>query len=245
MEIDYFSLTKLRNEEHFQFHTENRDLIIKLTPVALGIESQYPTYNDQYNNENEALNFIKKNAVYPELVEAETNRESLYRGLSFLMKSSCLHFSPVIKQAALRVQVVFNEISDFTDKSYSEKTASINNLIWKLNQNFASDVTTLGITDWLTHLKSGNDSFDTLSNNRHSEEVAKTQLRMQKVRLELDSAYRKITKRINALIELNGDEDYKEFVKELNNRIDHYRNNLAIRLGKNSKDDSTDTTSSK
>ncbi|MCX6239340.1 MAG: DUF6261 family protein [Bacteroidia bacterium] len=68
------------------------------------------------------------------------------------------------------------------------------------------------------------------------EEATKTQLLMAQVRLEIDEAYRQITKRINAQIVINGEVPYKVFVDELNQRIDFYGNNAAIRSGQNAKD---------
>jgi hypothetical protein len=45
-------------------------------------------------------------------------------------------------------------------------------------------------------------------------------------------------KRINALIEVNGEADYAEFTTELNQRIDKYSKLLAQRKGRNAKDKS-------
>ncbi|MCX6239142.1 MAG: DUF6261 family protein [Bacteroidia bacterium] len=75
-----------------------------------------------------------------------------------------------------------------------------------------------------------------MTSSRYSEEAAKTQLRMRQVRLEADAAYKQITGRINALIIVNGETVYKTFVDELNQRIERYSNNAAIRSGQNSKD---------
>jgi hypothetical protein len=236
MEINFFSFKKLNNAEHFQFHTDFRNLIIKATSATLGIESQYSAFLIHYANEDEALNIVRKNSVYEQLVAADLVRDSTFRGLSYLIKSSCYHFTPAIKQAALRVKIVFDQNKTLVTKSFNQETASINNLISRLNRDFATDLITLGITDWLTHLQTENTAFDTLMSGRHSEEASKTQLRMRQVRLEIDAAYRQVTKRINALIEINGEEPYKVFVDELNQRIDFYGNNAAIRSGQKAKD---------
>lgn len=238
-EINYFSLAKLNNAEHYQFHTDVRNLIFKATTASLGIESQYATYTVYYTNEDEALNLIRKNTFYQKLVDAELERDSTYKGLNFFIKSSCFHFTQAIKQAGLRVQIVFDQNKSLTTKSFNQKTASINNLISRLNRDFAADVVTLGITDWLTHLQAENTTFDTLMNSRHSEDSTKTQLRMSQVRLDIDEAYHQITKRINAQIVMNGEATYKAFVDGVNDLIKFYLNNVAIRLGKNAKDNPT------
>lgn len=235
MEILYFSLSKLRNEEHFQFHTEFRDLIIEATPEALGIETQYPDYDLLYANENEALAFVKKNDITNDLYESDSKRDDTYRGLAATIKAGGYHFNQATKQAAAHVLPLFDQYGNIAAKSFAEETAAINNLISKLNMDYAADVTALGIESWLSELQVNNTAFDTLFKSRNSKEAEKTQLRMKQVRLEVDAAYRQITNRINAAIIMNGETAYKVFVDALNQWIGMFNNNVAIRIGQNAK----------
>jgi len=75
---------------------------------------------------------------------------------------------------------------------------------------------------------------------RYSDDAGKTQLKMKDVRKEIDEAYATITDRIDALGIVNGTETYVPFVKELNKRVEKFNNTLAIRKGRNAKDDSAD-----
>ena len=70
---------------------------------------------------------------------------------------------------------------------------------------------TLGIGDWITGLKSANDNFAALIQERYSEEAGKTHLAMKEVRIQVDEAYRTITERIGALMIVNGEETYAVF----------------------------------
>ena len=237
MEILQFKFSRLHNEEHFQYHTGFNDLVIQTTPAALQIVPQYVTYNLLYNNEKEALDFIRKSAVTDDLAIADDLRDFTFRGLSDTVKAAGNHYNPLVRQAASRVQVVFDHYGNLTLKSYDEETAAINSLISELNSNLADDVTTIGISGWLNELQANNTAFDTLMKSRYSEEAVKTQLRMKQVRLEIDAAYRVIIQRINALIIVNGESAYKVFVDEMNQRIEKFDNNLSIRSGRNAKDD--------
>ncbi|MDD2797575.1 MAG: hypothetical protein PHV20_03185 [Bacteroidales bacterium] len=53
-----------------------------------------------------------------------------------------------------------------------------------------------------------------------------------------DFAYKKIVERINALIEINGEAPYTEFVKELNTRIDRTASAIAQSRAKKPKAES-------
>lgn len=64
---------------------------------------------------------------------------------------------------------------------------------------------------------------------------------MKQVRAKVDEAYKAIGKRIAALIELNGDTDYKTFVTKLNIITEKYNITLAKRRGRNKGEDDTIT----
>src|SRR5665647_253784 len=231
MNILDFSLSRLQNEEHFKYQTGFKELIIKLTPAALGIEPQFSAYLPLYDNECDAINFIRKSDITDALTDNDAVRDYTYRGFADFIKSACNHYIPEMKQAALRVQIVIDEHGNIAAKTYDKETAAIISLISKLNQHYADDVTTLGIAGWLNELQANNESFDQLMNSRYTQETIKTQLRMKTVRHDVDDAYRTIINRVNALIIVNGEADYKEFVGEMNKRIDWNNNHLSARLG--------------
>jgi len=233
MEIKNISLSRLRNEEHNQFHTDFSDLVIDFTPVALGIEPQFSDFTHLLGNEEETLHILQKSDITDELVDSDALRDSTFRGFADSIKSSCNHFRKETRKAATRVQIVFDEFGNIAEKSYDQETTAISNLVSKLKQDYAAEISILGVSEWIDELLANNEAFNTLIKNRYSQESAKTQMFMKRVRIEVDHAFRTITKRINALIIVNGEEAYEKFVIELNNRIENYSNKLAIRLGHN------------
>lgn len=237
MKISSLKLKNLRNEEHFQFQTGFNDLVNQTTPSILGIVNEFAVYTPLFASEGVALDVIIKSAITDELAIADMKRDSTFSGLASAVKSATKHFSTEVKQAAARVQVAFDSYGNVAKKAYDEETAAINSLITGLNSTYAADVTTLGITGWITELTANNDAFDTLKKSRYTEEASKTQLRMKQVRTEVDAAYKAIVERINALIIVNGAGTYAAFVNELNQRIDNFNLVLAQREGRNAKND--------
>ena len=235
MEIKNISLSRLRNEEHNQFHTDFSDLVIDFTPVALGIEPQFSDFTHLLGNEEETLHILQKSDITDELVDSDALRDSTFRGFADSIKSSCNHFRKETRKAATRVQIVFDEFGNIAEKSYDQETTAISNLVSKLKQDYAAEISILGVSEWIDELLANNEAFNTLIKNRYSQESAKTQMFMKRVRIEVDHAFRTITKRINALIIVNGEVPYEKFVIELNNRIENYSTKLAMRLGQNEK----------
>jgi hypothetical protein len=237
MEIEKFNYNNLRNGEHNQFQTEIKELIEKYTPEALGIAPLYATYLPLYNNECEALNVITKNDKSELLANADIERDTTVDGFSEFIKSLLKHYDPEVRQAATRIKIVIDSAGNVAAKPYDDETSSINKLCTTLTTNYANDIAAIpGASGWLSKLKADNDAFETIMNERYTEESAKTQLRMKQVRVKVDAAYSAIIKRVNALIEVNGEANYAEFATEVNQRIYKYSNQLAQRKGRNAKD---------
>lgn len=241
MKIIDFSLSRLRNEEHFQFQTSLKDLVVLTTPSTLKIDALFATFLMLYDDESKALDVIQKSAISDNLVDADVLRDETFRGMSDAVKSSLKHFRTEVRSAAQRLQIVFDNYGNIAIKSYDAETAAITSLINDLQGIYAADAAVVGITEWVTELKANNTAFDDLKNNRYSEEANKTQLRMKQVRTSIDAVYYQILERINALIVVEGEANYTVFVNEINKRIDGYNKTLAIRKGKAKKADDNTT----
>jgi hypothetical protein len=237
MKIAILNLPRLRNEEHFQFHTDFKNLTESSNPASLGIAETFENYLVQHGNEKEALDVIRKSAVTDDIAEADALRDDIYKGLRDAMKAAGRHFLPEKQQAATRIQVVLDHYNGLSIKPYDEETAAITSMIAELATH-AADITLLGLSDWVSELQANNEAFDSLKKARYSEIASKTQLRMKQTRVAADDAYTRVTERINALAIVNGDAAYAAYINELNQRIASYSNLLAQRKGRNAKDDS-------
>lgn len=235
MKITDSALSRYRNEEHFQFFTSFRDLVLVFTLAVLKIELLFNLFLAAYANELAALDVVRKNAISDDLVEADDERDNVFRGMSDAVKSALNHFNADIRAAAKRLQIVFNTYGNLTIKPYDAETGSLNSLINDFTTTYAADVATVGLTEWVTELAAKNKAFDDLKNNRYSDEASKTILRMKQERVKTEELYRQIVERINALIVVEGSAAYSEFVAELNKRIEGYNNTIAIRRAKGKK----------
>jgi hypothetical protein len=245
MNILKIDLSKLRNEEHYQFQTDFKKLVNQYKPASLSIVPQFQTYLPLYVDEIVALDNIRKSAITDDLAVADCIREATFRGMRDAMKAAGNHFIPEVKEAASRLQIVFDHYGNLTIKPFDEETAAINRLIIDLQDEYAADAAAIGINDWVIELKKNNDSFDDLKAKRYTEAANKTQLRMKEVRIKVDVAYHIIVNFINALIIVNGVTNYSEFVKELNKRIENYTLLYAHRKGRNGKNNNDTITDTK
>ena len=228
-------LSRLQNEEHYKFHTDVNGLITFYTAATLLIETEYDAYFKSYTDEGEALNFVRK-STYSDLLHADDlKRNETIDGMGDAINSGLKHYSQAVRDAANRLKILWNTNGDIKGKSQQNKSGAITKLISDLKGMYSSDIATLGMNGWVSELEKNNSGHDTTEKNRFDEQDAKTNLRMKEVRVDIDAHYRSITEKINALIIVNGETPYIDFVNKLNLRVEAYINALAMRKGKGPK----------
>jgi len=227
MEIANLNLHNQRNGGHYQFLTDFNDFVIRYTPQALGIVDAYEAFKLKYQDEIEAYKAITKSATTEDIANADHDRDITLRSTTDIARTALNHYDTNAHNAAKKVNVIFDQYGDLASKPYDEETGGIENVVKDLRTKTARDIGIIGLEPWINMLERQNITFKTLEAARNSEEANRSELRMKQVRLEVDAAYRKITKRINALIEVNGEAPYAEFVKELNARITRAKDAIA------------------
>jgi hypothetical protein len=232
MEIKALKSNDLRISEHFQIHTEVKDLVVAETPEKLGIVELFALYLICYANEDEAMKKIVKNLTTDDIDDADGVRDNTHGGLTGTNRAALKHFDPEVAEAARQLQLVFKTYGNLAEESINEETADIYNLLQELKGAYAPQVEKVGLGGWVAKLEADNKAVDALVKKRNDENVAKTRLQTRTARAETDKAYAAIVKRINALIEVNGEANYADFVTKLNGYIDKYNAMLAVRKGR-------------
>lgn len=231
MDIKYLSLPRLQNEEHFEFHTEFKDLVIRFAPGQLNIAQEFNSlYLPLYSQEDEAFKLIRKSSLTARLAASDEVRDRAINGITRLVEAYTYHFIPEWAEAAQRLKVILDAYGHVARKSYDKETADITNLLQDFDSHVA-DSELLNLRDWIEELNIANNAFAELLAERYTESADKTELRMKNVRKEIDSVYSLIVQIINARITIEGEEMYAPFVRELNLRIDHYNTLIAQRRG--------------
>jgi len=235
MKTKFIHLVALRNDAHFQFHTEFKDLVTKFGADALKVKTQFAAYLPLYHAEDEALKKVMKSAITAEIQVADKHRDLLFRGMVDANKSALNHFNPQVVEAAKRLKILFDTYGNLAQKTLNEETSGIYNLLQDLSGKYAADAAATMLTDWTAELGAANDAFGKLMKDRYEETALRTDLVLKECRQKADEAYRTITERINALVLVEGEAAYSDFIRNLNAVVDKYLALLAQRQGKSSK----------
>lgn len=237
MEILKIDYSRLRNEEHYQFYSEVNDLVIRFTAEALKIQRVYPAFQAGYANEGEALDVVRKSIFTGPIADADHVRDTTTTGLCDTVDGATRHFNAEVREAARRLSIVLDSFGNIKAKGYNEQTAATKALIKDLETKYAAEVATVGIGDWVAELKANNAAVEALQDERYTDDATKEPLKMKLARKQLDKDYKEIVRLINALLIVEGPENYTDFVKEINQRVDKFNKIIAQRQGRNKKDE--------
>lgn len=232
MSITNLKLKELRNEEHFQFATDFKELVQKSDSQKLNFEALFSNFLTQYEVENEVIQKIRKSASTNELADTDNQRDKLFRGIVLGVEAAKLHFDSNKQAAAGRITILLDKLGNVARKPYNEETAAISTLVQEAREKFAEDFNTIGLMEWIDNIDASNKTFAELTSNRYGEEAKQIETNMSNARLVLDEIYRSIVERINAIMVLSPTPEHTVFVQELNVRIEKYNHILAQRKGR-------------
>jgi hypothetical protein len=222
MPIENLPLKELHNDEHFQYHTEVKDLILVFIPGILKIKPQFDTYLVSYAQENECLKKVENSNLTEKRREAANQRGDLLLGFANAIKSALSHFDYEVIEAAGRLTIPLITRNHIVKKNYMEQTSSIYHLIQELRGDYASDVATIGLENWVNEIEVKNQAVDALMHLRVGEVDTCVKKETKKTRKEIDRAYYEIIKRIDTLEIIETDAVYTDFIQKLNRRIRVY-----------------------
>jgi hypothetical protein len=221
----------LRNEAHVSYHESVIALFGTYTPASLSVVPQYATYSAAYEKEVSALDIIRRSELTAEIEEQYRRRDAVYRGFADTVKGATKHFNAAKREAALKIENVIAHYGNIAAKTLDEETAAIDDLIRELIMNYESEVTDLGINDWVTQLTAENTAFKSLVASRYSETAARPDIQMKAARKDADTAFRALLNQVDALVLVNGETNYTAFIAALNVISERYKNILAQEAG--------------
>jgi len=234
MKIETIATSMMRNDAHFQFHTEFKDLVIKFDADKLKIKSQFEgTYLPLYEQLDEIFKKIRKSALTEKIQEADALRDNMCIGINEISKTYLRHFDAEVCDAAKRVRVIVDTYGNIARKPLNEQTSAVYNLLQELQGKYKEDIKKIGLEEWVNQLQITNQQFDTLVKDRYDEEAAKTDAVMKAVRKELDTVYKNLCDIINVFAMIESDKEVLEsFIKTFNIIIAKYAAIMAQQAGK-------------
>jgi hypothetical protein len=232
MKVLTLEFSRLRNEEHFQFHTDFRAAVREIGAETLKIVAPFERFSALWAEEDAILEQIRKSILTQTLVELDKARDDCFKGLTTTIKGSVNNFDAAKKTAAKKLMIVVETYGNVTHNNYRDETASIYNFVKELNTNYVTELTALGLTLWVTELDKANKAFNNKYDERDTESAGKEiDTNMRAVRKDIDAVYKEMTHFLEAGFHFTGEVIFNDFIKSWNEKVEHYRQILAVREG--------------
>jgi hypothetical protein len=212
----------MRNDAHFQFYTEFRNLVQNEGAEKLKIAPLFEAWLPLYDKEDAALKKIAKSAITAQIQEADRARDEIYIGMMETNAAALKHYSEETRKAAARLKIVFDTYGNIAKKPLNEQTSATYNILQELKGKYATDTVAVGIGGWVSELEARNNAFADLMRERFDETAGRTDIVLKEARSEVDAAYFSMREKINALVIVEGVAVYENFIRTLNAVIAKY-----------------------
>ena len=211
-----------RNDAHFQFYTEFRNLVQKEEAVKQKIAPLFEAWLPLYDKEDLALKKINKSAITTQIQDADKARDDIYIGMMETNAAALKHYNEEARNAASRLKIVFDTYGNIAKKPLNEQTSATYNILQELKGKYAQDTALVGISGWVSELEVRNNAFADLMRERFDETAARTDIVLKEARAEVDQSYFSIREKINALAIVEGEAGYESFIRTFNAVIAKY-----------------------
>lgn len=200
-----FDLSRARNAEHYQFHTDMLRTVSEEFADKQGFAPQRAAYKQLLKVENECYlrNRTYKDTAAIEMVDRNRDDLFLYTAQTITTGKLCPIESK--RQAAIELDYLLAPYRNAPRLNYASNTAAISDFLEKIRKpEYAAFVTALDLDEVLTSLATANNEFNTIYTERSAETLSRaTSETMKSTRPLVDKAYREIVLAINALYRVN------------------------------------------
>ena len=222
-EIQDIRITHLNNGAHFTFVTNilaRAEADSKVQEKAGGLVTALKT---AVAAEDEALKLSQKSLLTDDIAKADADRDALY--LSY--KKAVEAFLPFpLQEVAQAARELAQHIKDYRINpadQLDKETGLLVNFIADLETKYATQVSKLGLTAFVTSMKEANERVRSFTLQRTENRMTQNVGAMKAARTAADEAYRQLVKMVNALAMVFGEADYVAFIDYVNTEIVQFK----------------------
>lgn len=244
-EILDINIQRMNNGAHFTFVSNILTRAEADTAVKEKASELVSKFKAAVTAEDEALKISQKSLLTDDIAKADNDRDALYAGYKKAVEG---FLAMPVAEMAQAAKVLSQHIKDYkinTAGQLDKETGLLVNFITDLEDKYSAQVTTLGLTAFVTNLKEANERVRTFTLQRTNEKMGITVGALKTARTASDDAYRALVKMVNALALVFGEKDYTAFIDYVNTEITHYKREVlnqkstATSTSGGSADDST------
>lgn len=223
VEIKTLSVGLMNNGAHFTYMTNVLNRAEADEHVKTAAASQVADFKAALAEEDKYFKVSDKNLKTDIIAVADAERDKLCRNYLKTLKALMNMPDETIATSAKALVQMFIDYEFDPDAQLDKQTGILLNMVSDWEGKHAQDVTNTNTGKFVELIKAANEKVHSLMIERSDEQKEIPVGALKSARKQTDSAYRALVKMVNALIMVNGETDYADFVKFLNYEIKRYK----------------------
>jgi len=223
----------LRYEAIYQYLFLYKALLVVYPEAKAIVDADFETFSDLLAKELPVLDGLRGNELSKRIAETGKLVDRNIVGINRVVDVAIHHFNPQIVKAGESIYKRLKSFGRIENKPYEEESAAVKVLIATLRNEYADKAGLIGLTPWIDNLEAVESKFDALFKLRNTQLAVKSaRMNIMEINKLLIPLYRRMTKRINAILVLNSTPALVEFTNELNTQIDYVNGHSASKTAK-------------
>ena len=218
----------VKMEEDFDFHFKTHTSA-KAMLAADSDKNMIDAYGAAVQAFDDSLVKDSKNSNTEKLKLADENFDRLYVDSHAYARAISAHPVKTTAEQGKKLLAIFEKYKNITKMSYSEEYANAHHFLQDLNALGNETIEALHFTPWYEELTLLNAKFLVLRDAKDAEKSTRATGLTKQCRQEADEAYKVFAQRINALVVINGEAGYAEYIDLVNTYIADLQANVKAR----------------
>lgn len=223
VEIKQIDLAHMNNGAHFTYMTNVLNRAEADEHIKVDAATQVADLKAAMATEDKYFKTSEKNLKTDIIAAADAERDKLCRNYLKTLKALMNMPDETIANSAKALVQMFIDYELDPDAQLDKQTGVLLNMVADWEGKHAQDVTNTNTGKFVELIKAANEKVHSLMVERSDEEKEVPVGALKSARKQTDIAYRALVKMVNALIMVNGETDYADFVKFLNYEIKRYK----------------------
>lgn len=224
-QVSIFARENMPNGSHYSFDQSviNRFKNDGKISQKAQLRPLFSLYEQAFLVEEEKFKLSQKSEFTDTLNELDTARDDAYMGLTGIVEGYAKVPDAGMKAASKALGQLITDYRIDVRVQRDQESGLLSNFIADLQGKCAPHVQTLHLEEVVQVMKTANDNYIAVRENRTEERMLKEKNALENARKATDAAYRNFIAMVNALALVEGDADYADFIDYMNTLISEYK----------------------
>lgn len=214
-QIDSFNIARLHTQEDFNFQTRVRNLAEECLTLETD-KAMVDGYKESVNALDAALKQSDKNSFTALMNEADAKADKRWSATYAYIKAMVDHPQQERSEAAAKVLEIFQKYGILTSMGFDEEYGRYANLLQDLADLPDETKEYLSLAPWFDAMDTAVADFQRYRSQKTKEDSTRVVGLVKDTRLAADTSYKSLVQRVNALVIVNGETAYGDFIDRLN-----------------------------